>query len=1249
MISKLKSILLPFPFLLIFIVFFNACTMLESPVQRSKVSFKLDNKTVAKLREEANLPIDGRSTRSAADSALMIEVSSRGGYEKTTTAQIQEEAEVGFDGIPVGAKIYIEATVYTLENGSRKDLFEGHSRTFTVRDGENQVVFALKRVGRSGGGNGGGEADPDEDEEEVVTNELPVNVIFVADVAAFGDSSNDGLTEDSPLDSIEHAVAKIHELVQDPNNDYNAGEEWGIVLLSDLEGSQYVTADADSDVSKFIIASKDLNDIKTIDGGFTSAPPDDSSGENVGTTLTISSMVPAVLQCIKITGGWAQYGGGVRVFGKGLVIKPGVEIYGNKARYKGAGLFVSRDYYLNDNSEIALTIEGGIIGGTSGKENISTGREDGTNSGRAGGIYLGGYGEGTGSAPAVLTINKGRIKGNKAQLGAGIYVEGQCEVTMNGGSITENSSNDESTGSGAGIYLDTQGNGGFILNRGKITSNTSYSGAGIYASRSSLAIYGGTISGNTASSGEGAGIYFYKWNKSPVFFMKGKPVFGENDDIYMSDATPVPISIKGELTGNAPVASIQLDTYASNTVIIENASDPAMSESAFAAVCAKFRVVPQDNINWFIDNAGKLQTNTIILYVAPGGSGTGVSLGSPLGSIDEAITYLTGLQSSGTNLSEKDIIIKIDGTLTSKQTASGTLNSKSLTIQGANGVNGDSGEPRDLINGGLEASLEGVDITIRCLEFTGCSNGAIIAGSNSNKRTTIILDNHAVIAGNYLSEDYVAPVYIYGGANITMKDGSKIINNYIISNGFGAIDVTSDGVYVSSGASFDMQGGIISNNVYNSGNIIGTPTGTGVCVKTGGSFSMGGSAALYAAGEQYPNNIYLASGTKIRITKNLTATKQCTIWFDDENASLGDYVLEPAAGVNIASACKLFSLSIMHPWFLGLDGRLTDVNPKTYNMYIKKNGAGDGSTASSPLGSLQSAVAAMNDAEADYIVNVIGELTGAQIIQGSVYAKNILINGTDSTAAFTGGDDVDVTLTIDTVSTVSLHAPYVKIKNLKITGAQETGLLVGNKNTTNNSSVELVSGVLITQNGSNLNTADGAGVYVVYNNSFVMNDGCEISNNMTSGNGGGIYCDGQSSPGYVDFYGGLIKDNTAMLGSGIYLYGGNSELTMYGTATVASGNDIYLDSQYSNYGKAVINVAGPLTPQDTYAAEIVVYELGDGSSSVTTTDIKVIDVPYYVDNLTIADVKDKFYIPDDDLNGTPTPCTINDQGIIVYQ
>lgn len=145
------------------------------------MSFKLDSQTVQKIKAAAGEVGGAAASRSARDADnsensteknLFIEVAVHGGYESTVTEAVQEEQTITISDIPFGVEIYIEATAYSKTNNQRQNLYKGHSKSFTVKNSENLVMFIMSKVGAeeesgssnsgdgnggsSGGGNGGG-------------------------------------------------------------------------------------------------------------------------------------------------------------------------------------------------------------------------------------------------------------------------------------------------------------------------------------------------------------------------------------------------------------------------------------------------------------------------------------------------------------------------------------------------------------------------------------------------------------------------------------------------------------------------------------------------------------------------------------------------------------------------------------------------------------------------------------------------------------------------------------------------------------------------------------------------------------------------------------------------------------------------------------------------------------------------------------------------------------------------------------
>ncbi len=142
----------------------TSCSMLEKEEEGS-VSFKLDSSMVQKIKEVAGESASVSKAREGGSSStnkLFIEVTVNGGYEDKITEPVEKERTITISRIPMGAEIYVEATAYIQDNGKRKDLYKGHSKTFVVKNAENMVMFIMKKVtdsnggGENGGENGGG-------------------------------------------------------------------------------------------------------------------------------------------------------------------------------------------------------------------------------------------------------------------------------------------------------------------------------------------------------------------------------------------------------------------------------------------------------------------------------------------------------------------------------------------------------------------------------------------------------------------------------------------------------------------------------------------------------------------------------------------------------------------------------------------------------------------------------------------------------------------------------------------------------------------------------------------------------------------------------------------------------------------------------------------------------------------------------------------------------------------------------------
>ena len=423
--------------------------------------------------------------------------------------------------------------------------------------------------------------DPEPSEGEAVHVTLPDYKIYVANSASGGESGNTG-ERGSPLDSIENAVAKIQEIFEAPDNDKESNKQWAIVLLSDLDGAQTVTTNADNyiisnvnaDDPGLIICSESADTIRTINGGF--------SETTRGTTLTLLSRKKIALQDVKITGGYNDYGGGILAQCQYLLLNSGVQVYGNTATEAGGGICIKPSSGMT-----SVTIQGAIIGGENGEGNVCTA----AGNGKGGGVYLSGEGN------PYLNLEGGSIKGNKADLGAGVYIE-KKDFTMNGGSIVSNSeySESDSTGGGVAVY----GSGRFFMEDGTISSNSSALGAGVYVSYAIFDMSGGLISGNTVArnAGCGAGVYMRTNDSDGKFYMSGNAKVTEDNHVTLRGDKGY-INLMGTLMATKPVATFEFDpdedpdtSYVEGRKLVVDGSKPSLAYDDFAAACSRFAVVP---------------------------------------------------------------------------------------------------------------------------------------------------------------------------------------------------------------------------------------------------------------------------------------------------------------------------------------------------------------------------------------------------------------------------------------------------------------------------------------------------------------------------------------------------------------------------------------------------------------------------------------------------------------------------------
>jgi hypothetical protein len=209
----------------------------------------------------------------------------------------------------------------------------------------------------------------------------------------------------------------------------------------------------------------------------------------------------------------------------------------------GTGTFKVQNITLNgknNNTNALITVNGGALDLAAGA--LITGNTNTSTTNFGGGVSV----SGAGGTP--LTMSGGRIEGNSAQygggvyfanttgaftmtsgfiggtgaagnkatssfsdaLGGGVFFNGQTFTMGNGAVIQGNSATAPfGNANGGGVYLSTA-SGTLTMNAGSsIKGNTSgNNGGGVYVNAGNLTISNGTIEGNTATTGSGGGVFF---------------------------------------------------------------------------------------------------------------------------------------------------------------------------------------------------------------------------------------------------------------------------------------------------------------------------------------------------------------------------------------------------------------------------------------------------------------------------------------------------------------------------------------------------------------------------------------------------------------------------------------------------------------------------------------------------------------------------------------------------------------------
>ena len=272
----------------------------------------------------------------------------------------------------------------------------------------------------------------------------------------------------------------------------------------------------------------------------------------------------------------AKNGGGINALGQ--ITMTGGTIQNNTASL-GGGIKL-------DGSGRGLVMSGGSITGNHAEVNSSGSDGDG------GGVYVyyeatltlnGGtianntaakYGGGvyTARRSTTLTLNGGKIQGNTAKSsGGGVYVNGQ--VTMTSGEISGNQS---TGGYGGGIM----NNGTVNIDGGTITKNTSFQNGGGIFNKGSVLMTDGTISDNTSTNGSGGGIFSPAILKMSGGSITGNTANSKGGGIYQGNLFEVSggdVQITGNKEDRGKTSNVFLNRFSDGTCYYVEIVSPGLN------------------------------------------------------------------------------------------------------------------------------------------------------------------------------------------------------------------------------------------------------------------------------------------------------------------------------------------------------------------------------------------------------------------------------------------------------------------------------------------------------------------------------------------------------------------------------------------------------------------------------------------------------------------------------------------------
>ena len=912
----------------------------------------------------------------------------------------------------------------------------------------------------------------------------------------------------------------------------------------------------------------------------------------------------------------------------------------NNSSVTGGGINNNANLTINDStiSGNAASTGGGIYSSKSLIINNSTisGNTAGNN---GGGIYNDGY-----DGNVALTINTSTISGNSATNGAGICIDGSnggaSTATINDSTISGNSAGTAYGNSGGAILNDgnSGGNAALTINDSTITGNSAYSSGGIsnegYAGVAPLTISNSTISGNSApgggggiSNGAGGGGNAtltivdsilagntngsgtesdYSSGGGDTLASDGYNLYGQNGNAggFVPNNTPAAADIP--LNGN--ISTVLNTTLANNGGPTETLALVSGSP-AIAAGGANTGGYEIDQRGMARALSGQISIGAYE-YNSPGNPFVVTSTADPssltLGTLRTALDYSNHNPSMDptitfdpTDFATPQVILLNQGEL---------LISSSLTLTGPTaGVTLNAANNSRVME--IDGSSDGINVTLNKLtlengngvgtNYSGAGGGLLIYTEGANHATVNISDS--TVSGNS-SADGGGGIYNDArGGNSTLNISNSTISGNSATGGPGYGEgggIFNDGYL--GGATLTINNSTISGNsasqtgggIWNQGN---TTVAVGSTILAGNTVS--GNESNYLTGyggsasTSLGHNLFGQNGNAGGFTGDGTT-----------DILLGgniNTVLTPLG--NYGGPTETMALVVGSPAYLagGAAGSVT----------TDQRGDARGSTISIGAYDYVPTSLVVNSA-ADTSKDIIGGSTTT--LRDGLYYSNV-------------GAISDPTITFDptvfaTPQTITLTQGELTIDSSLTLNGTNAGVFLDANNASRVMEIDGTSGgITVNLNKLTLENGDGTGAnrnnwggaLLVYaesgNQATVDISDSTISNNTTSGNGGGIVNDGIiSGNATMTITNSTIANNSAGQGGGINNngeYGGNATMTINdstisGNSAAAGGGGIYNDGQISG-GSAILTIGDTILAGNTTSGSESEYLTYSGSTLIS--------------------------------------------------